>query len=272
MNAASSTLIADLGNSRLKLAWFEGERCSGMRVVSRPVEGTALQEAIGALLPTTTPAVIGIGSVSDEARSIAALFGDRAPVVLLTGDMPAPIAVRYGTPGSLGVDRLANAVGAAALFPHRAALAVDVGTCITADLVLPGEGYVGGLISPGPWMRARAMNAYSARLPLVMPEEAPPLLGTDTHSSLAAGVFHGVRFELEGLIATLRAQWPGLAVVLTGGGAPPWAAALKSGIFADPSLTLRGLHALLLHHIASRGLPVAGTVAAGPVGPGPAGG
>jgi type III pantothenate kinase len=154
----------------------------------------------------------------------------------------------YRTPVTLGVDRLANALGAVSLFPGRAVIAVDLGTCITYDVVDAEGCYAGGLITPGMRMRAKAMNAYSARLPLVRPTGEPPLIGTDTEGSLLAGVHHGVRAELQGLIADLGQGSHRCAVVLTGGDAPRFTKALKSGIFADPLLTLRGLHALLIHH------------------------
>jgi type III pantothenate kinase len=70
-------------------------------------------------------------------------------------------------------------------------------------------------------------------------------MGTGTASSLASGAFHGLLMEVWGFIAHFTAQHPGLAVVIGGGDALRFATALKSGIFAHPSLTLIGLHALL---------------------------
>jgi type III pantothenate kinase len=91
------------------------------------------------------------------------------------------------------------------------------------------------------------MNAYSARLPLVEPPADAALMGTDTTTSLASGVHHGIVHELEGFIDRLEHHYPGIAVVLTGGDGLRFARALKSGIFAHPFLTLEGLHAILLH-------------------------
>jgi type III pantothenate kinase len=206
-------------------------------------------------LAHSRPTHVVIGSVGRPDYGFMHELGRIAPVVEARGDMP--LGTLYATPGTLGVDRLANAVGARAMFPGRPVLVFDLGTCITADLVDTGGTHLGGTISPGLRMRARAMHAYSARLPEVQPPELVPLVGRDTDQSLASGIVHGIRWELAGMIAETAYEHPGLAVVLTGGDAPRFMRALKSGIFADPLLTLRGLHGILQHTLAD------GTAAAG---------
>jgi type III pantothenate kinase len=172
---------------------------------------------------------------------------DLAPLTQVTGGTATPLRIDYKTPESLGADRLANAVAAAALYPARPVLAIDLGTCITYDLVDAHGTYLGGLISPGHHMRAQAMHMLTARLPEVDPPTHPPLIGRSTLECLAAGTHHGTRAELKALIAECRQQYPGLAVVLTGGDAPRFARALENGIFAHPYLTLLGLLEILLH-------------------------
>lgn len=231
-------LVIDIGNSREKLGLFSGGRLLDQGVVS----GGA--GAVRDWLKDRTARRIAIGATGDAEgweQELAAL----APVTVLKGDGPSPLTNTYGTPGTLGVDRLANAVGASRMFRGRAALAIDLGTCITFDLVDAGGRYLGGAISPGMRMRARAMHEHSVRLPEADTDGPEEAIGTSTMGSLLAGIHQGIRHELAGWIAELRYQQPDLAVVLTGGDAPRFARALKSGIFADPSLTLRGLHALL---------------------------
>ncbi|MCC6399234.1 MAG: type III pantothenate kinase [Flavobacteriales bacterium] len=236
-------LVVDIGNSRVKLALFQGPRVLRFARIDR-LDADALQSFLGADRPTH----IAAASVGVPVGPLLHVLSAHGPVVELTGASPAPLPNTYSTPSTLGVDRLANAAALHALFPGRPALAIDLGTCITYDLVLPGTGFVGGAISPGPRMRGQAMHRYSARLPLVEDPGRPALVGTDTLGGLASGIHHGVRFELAGMIGELGQQHTGLAVVLTGGAAPAFAAALKSGNFADPLLTLRGLHVLLAHH------------------------
>lgn len=243
MEILDHDLVIDLGNTRLKAALF-GD-FGPVRTFFSP-HGD-LNDLLAWLGPLKPRAVV-LGSVAAPDPAFEAALAILGPLVVLSGNSPSPVRSAYWTPITLGVDRLANVVGAVSLFPGRPVIAVDIGTCITYDVV-NGEGlYAGGLITPGMLMRARAMNAYSARLPLVRPAEAPPLVGSDTQGSLLAGVHHGVRAELKGLIADLGQGSAAYAVVITGGDALRFAKALKNGIFADPLLTLRGLHALLLHH------------------------
>ena len=230
-------LVIDRGNSRQKLALFQDGRCIDHTVVGLNPDGWL------PWLNGRVPVRIAIGA-SGEALPVSDLQR-LAPVTVLRGDSPAPIRTAYATPATLGVDRWANAVAIAGMFPGRAALAVDLGTCITFDLVDPSGCHLGGAISPGLRMRAAAMHAHTARLPEVDPDGDVQAFGTSTESALRAGVVTGIRYELEGWAREGRYQWPDLAVVLTGGDAPRVARALKSGIFADPLLTLRGLHALL---------------------------
>ncbi len=258
-------LVLDAGNTRLKAALFGPEGVERRAVLQR-----GDLAALTAWLGGVRPRGIVLGSVAAPDDAFEQGLSGIAPLLVVTGASPAPLRSRYATPLTLGVDRLANAVGAAVRFPGRPVVVVDLGTCITYDLVGSDGIYRGGIISPGMGMRARAMNAYSARLPLVEPGGAPVLVGESTEESLAAGVHHGVRAELTTLLAELVHEMPGAAVVLTGGDALRFARALKSGIFADPSLTLTGLHALLLHHRSLATGPAGG--AGGPGGHGAVGG
>ena len=237
-------LVLDIGNSRSKLALFQGATVLRAGILEHPDLLTVQR-----FIDRAPVRAIAVASVGDTGPELVAALAPYSRTVLLTGQSPSPLRISYDTPETLGVDRLANSVAAASMFPGRSVLVVDIGTCITYDLVTVQNGFEGGLISPGPYMRAQAMHAYSARLPLIDPVTDGPLIGRSTRASLSAGVFHGIRYEIEGVVHDLRQQASDLAVVLTGGGAPPSIAALKIGIFADPLLTLRGSHVLLLHQL-----------------------
>lgn len=236
--------MVDIGNTRTKAVLFHGGRITRHSTADRPEELD-----LGALTDGRGLDGVALASVGHPSEEVRALFSALAPVQVITGTSPTPVDVAYRTPETLGVDRLANAVAIALLFPGRSMLAVDLGTCITYDLVRPREGFIGGAITPGPRMRSRAMHAYSARLPLTDPDPRAPMVGRDTRECLATGVFHGVVHEIAGIVSDLRQQAPDLGVVLTGGAALPFVHALKSGIFADPFLTLRGLYAIHLHNL-----------------------
>lgn len=237
-------LIIDIGNSRVKAAMFRGERL--LRV-------TAIASGDRSSLQSIAEAhrfdAIAIGSVASSDPQLVDALRANAPVLEITGDTPSPVRSGYGTPLTLGADRLANAVAAAGFFPGRAVLAIDAGTCITYDVV-DGQGtYLGGAISPGMRMRAQSMHDFSARLPLVEADvPMPDPFGTTTLESLRSGVLNGLHGEITGFMGAFRSLHPDGAVVFTGGDGLRLARAMKSGIFAHPFLTLEGYRRILLHH------------------------
>jgi type III pantothenate kinase len=255
VHTTADVLVLDVGNTRTKLGLFhQGRLWRNGAIASGDTGGLA------AFLAGARPGHIVLGSVAATDAAWEDHLRTLAPLTIVTGASPAPVRSAYRTPLTLGVDRLANATGAWRMFPGRPALAIDLGTCITYDLVDPTGAYRGGAIAPGLRMRLKAMNAYSARLPVMEPVTAPEPWGQDTASSLTSGAQWGVLFELQGFIGRARHEFPDLAVVLTGGDAVWFSRALKSGIFAHPSLTLEGLYAIRDHQ---RGLSTDGSTAAG---------
>jgi type III pantothenate kinase len=257
-------LVIDVGNTRTKLALFDGGSMVAYRAESNSDHDVVIATARG-----WRPGRIALGCVAREEPILVRELEHIAPTLVIRGSTPAPLENAYATPLTLGADRLANAVAAAAFFPGRASLAIDLGTCITYDLVDAAGIYRGGAISPGLRMRAQAMHAYSARLPLVDPDRAVEMFASTTTDALRAGIFHGVLGEVCGFIQAHVHQAPEGAVVLTGGDAQQMARALKSGIFAHPFLTLEGYRLILAHQ--SRGGTSGYGVPGGDSSPRPAG-
>ena len=237
-------LVIDVGNTRAKAVLFDRGAVVRSAVLSDR-DATAVMDFLGGLRPTA----IVVGSVAETVNDLAGRLTELAPVLVVTGSTPLPIRNAYGTPLTLGVDRSANAVAAVRRFPGRNVLVIDAGSCITYDIVDVTGTFRGGAISPGLQMRVKAMNTYSARLPLVDLPDLPPLLGGTTEEALQAGVHHGAMAEMSGFIRQYADQFPQLVVILTGGDGLRAARALKNGIFAVPFLTLEGLHAILDHHL-----------------------
>ena len=241
MEARTDRLVLDIGNTRTKLGLF-----ANGRLVRHAVSANGDLAAIRSIAASGQVGQIVVGSVTGEDRTFLDQLASLGNVVVITGTSPSHLRSAYTTPHTLGADRWANAVGASLMFPERAVLSVSLGTCMILDLVDASGTYQGGIIAPGFGMRARALNAFTARLPLIEPPAQPMRIGRSTAECLAAGVHHGLRAELSGTIAEIRQQHGDLAVVVTGGDAVRFARALENGIFAHPFLTLHGLHALSL--------------------------
>lgn len=171
----------------------------------------------------------------------------------LDGETPLPFENNYGSPETLGADRVAAVAGGIALYPGKPLLIIDAGTCITLEYYHPDQGYLGGRILPGIDMRFRAMHEFTGALPRITDYPLTyreQLYGNNTRDSLVSGVLEGVAGEMEQAAGRFRALSPELVVLLTGGNAGFFASFFKNEIFAVPELVLAGLNAILLHNAA----------------------
>lgn len=161
-------------------------------------------------------------------------------------ETPIPIENGYATPQTLGLDRLAAAVAANALYPNSNVLIVDFGTAITVDFVSAEGRFLGGNISPGAATRFRALHHFTKRLPLCeLDEESVRLLGNSTRTAIESGVVNGIVYEIEGYIRDLQQRYNNLRIIFTGGESDFFAKRLKNTIFATYDLVAYGLNRIL---------------------------
>ena len=151
----------------------------------------------------------------------------------------------YDTPNTIGPDRIANVCGAMYFHPKDTCLVIDLGTCITYDVIDKGLIYYGGAISPGVKLRFNAMNDYTARLPRLENAENASFPGVDTKQSIICGIYYGILGEMKQFIHETEQSFGTVKVHLTGGDHQRFEKGLKSPIFANPKLTLWGLYELL---------------------------
>ena len=156
-----------------------------------------------------------------------------------------PFINAYKTPKTLGVDRMGLMAAAAKTYPKQNVLVIDVGTCITYDVLTQENTYVGGLISLGYNMRYKSLNEFTGKLPLIAHRSTETTLGVDTQSSIQAGVFHGVFHEIQGQIDHFRHKYQDLTIILTGGDCKQLSKRLKNTIFAHPNFLVTGLDYIL---------------------------
>ncbi|GAA4849897.1 type III pantothenate kinase [Algivirga pacifica] len=156
-----------------------------------------------------------------------------------------PIHNLYTTPHTLGLDRLAGVMGAKVHFPEDACLVIDMGTCVTFDFIDEHNQYHGGSISPGLSMRFKALEAFTARLPLCSTNPEIGLIGNSTEQSIQSGVYHGLKAEIIGIIQHYQEKFGKIKVILCGGDGIYFEKALKPFIFADYHLIHYGLNRIL---------------------------
>ncbi len=247
MSANAVTVTLDQGNSSTKLVAYAVDDCHevGCAVIRGNDTESQLRHAIQG---TNVQAAIGC-TVSDANNLRTLLNATGAPMVMeLTCQTQVPLKNLYTSPETLGTDRLAAAVGARAIEPERDLLVADIGTACTFDVVSAAGEYLGGNISPGPGMRLRALNHFTARLPLVSGHaDFIPGIGGNTVDALRAGAMRGVVAELLYYSGGGETR----SIILSGGWAPEIAALLPTGVAYRicPHLVNQGLNHILHHNL-----------------------
>ena len=234
-------LVIDIGNTLRKVAVFSekgvllhlfSEKRLTIPFLENLFKEFDLQRAI-------------VSSVSKGDEEALEWLDAHTRLVRFTHDCRLPVSIRYATPKTLGTDRLANAVGANALYPGRNVLSIVAGTCLIADFVNAEGVYLGGSIAPGLRMRFQALEHFTARLPLVEPEKNAPLIGDTTQTSILSGVINGMAAEINGLTDRYRKLYPGVKVLFSGGDSELLQNFVKKRIFAAQNPILFGLHKIL---------------------------
>lgn len=233
-------LVIDIGNTRVKAGLFIN---NGLHKVLYPDTPTHhLQDAIG---DQKIQKVI-ISSVKKDVQQVRNYWEDHCPTWVLSKDTKLPIEIDYDTPETLGNDRIAGVVGGRFLFNSGPVLSIDIGTCITFDILTAENHYLGGSISPGIDLRYKSMNAFTSSLPLVEIRSMDSFIGNSTETSISTGVINGIAREIDGVIGQYEIQFEGLKTVICGGDARYFVNHLKKKIFANQNLVLLGLHKILL--------------------------
>lgn len=239
-------LTIDQGNSAAKIALWRADRLEKLSIEPRLTPDVVSRFVDDA--GERVDAAIYCSVVSKGTEIVAGLANKVHRVIRLTSDMPLPIAIDYGTPGSLGADRIAAAVGAWAIYPGEPLFVVDAGTAVTYDVVTAQGHFVGGNIAPGMRMRLEALHRFTARLPRVeVPRELPTdsFLGHDTASAMILGAIYGI----VGSISYYKNHLPeGTKVVMTGGWAQELSRLCDFDITVDPHLVSKGLNRILLYN------------------------
>lgn len=250
-------LTLDFGNSQLFGGVFAGD---GLTVRFRkPSRPTPSSDELGLFLRSvlrengSDPAGIGevaLCSVVPDAiypmRSCCRKYFGIDPFILQAGARTG-LKIRYRNPIEVGSDRIANAIGAASLYPDRNAVVVDLGTATTFDVVSADRQYLGGVIVPGVRTSVEALEMKTARLPNVEIVQATELVGRSTIECIQAGLYFGNLAIIRELSTEIRRQTfkgePTL-VIGTGGFSQLFE---SSGVFdvVIPELVLLGLRRAL---------------------------
>ena len=238
-------IVIDIGNTRTKAGVFK--------------DGKLLHQYAGKLeevlvnLQSYNASNVIVSAVGLGVEEAIKAFEGKSTVLVFDRLLKFPLEIEYSTPETLGLDRLAAALGAVALKPGKNTLVIDMGSCITIDFIKEGKVFCGGVISPGFDMRFKAMHTFTAKLPLLSSVELDSnieqLPAGSTKECMIAGVVMGIKFEIEGHLAYYRSIYSDTEVTMTGGDASHFENKFNTPIFTKDSLVLVGLNSVLEYHV-----------------------
>jgi type III pantothenate kinase len=223
-------LAIDAGNTNIVFALVQdGEIRARWRVATDPrrtadeyavwlrqlldLEGYRVDEVGAVIISTVVPrALHNLEVLASKYFKTDALVAGRAPIEW-------GISLDVEEPGSVGADRVVNAIAAHAL--HEGDLVVvDFGTATTFDVVDYSGAYKGGIIAPGINLSLDALVNAAAMLPRIA-IEAPQdrsVIGRTTEDQMLIGVFWGYVAMIEGLVQRMKVEIGRPVKVISTGG------------------------------------------------------
>lgn len=257
-NKASShelqhVLAVNIGNTVTKLGVFAGDDLVATWVVTTPSVITTSE--VKSVLMTFAAAcdfdwnITGsiVSSVAPRITDawIAALAHEcgRRPLVVGPG-LKSGIKLGYSDPSEIGADRIADMVGARAIYGSPLVV-INLEAATTLEVIDDKGDFVGGIIAPGLESSASTLSAIAAKIPVIDLKAPSSVIGKSTREAVQAGVVLGEIARIDGLV---EAIWNELGyqtnVVAAGSGAAVIQALSKTVNETVENLTLRGLKVL----------------------------
>jgi len=138
-------------------------------------------------------------------------------VLLVTGELETGMKILYKRPVDVGADRIANAVAAKEIYGVPC-IVVDMGTATTFDVISSKGEYLGGVISPGMEISAKALFKNAAKLFDVELKKPPSVIGDSTTRSIQSGIFWGVIGQVDYILKKIEEQLKEKPILIATGG------------------------------------------------------
>jgi type III pantothenate kinase len=241
-------LAIDIGNTQTVLGIFDGARLERSWRISSRREMTA--DEVGVLLAGLLAPYAGrvrdavLGSVVPPLTGgfVQAVQGlGVADLLEVAPGVRTGLQIKTENPQEVGADRIVNAV---AVHEHHPcpAVAIDLGTATTLDVITAAGEYLGGIICPGPGLGADALALRTARLLRVDLTVPARVIGRSSVEAIRSGLLYGHAAMVDGLVRRIEDELDSaVTVVVTGGLADRLVPLMTRVDVSDPHLTLEGL-------------------------------
>lgn len=245
-------LCIDVGNTNICFGVYEGRELLGSFRLRTDRERTADEIGLYAMeyfhtfgLPVEGVEDVMICSVVPQIMApltecVLRYFG-KTPMVIGQG-VDAGLAYAVDSGERLGGDRAVACVAARALY-GAPCIVLDFGTATTLDALNEKGEYMGGCISAGLEVTARALTDRAALLPQIPLERPERVLNSTTVGHIQAGVVLGYLGAMEYLVARARQELgvPDCPAIATGGLAKAAVGESESIRIVEHDLVLEGL-------------------------------
>lgn len=220
-------LTIDIGNTHTVFGIYNGNKLLGdWRVtsfVTRTEDETGMlikQFCDDAGVPSKKISSIGISSVVPNLTDVCIRMAEKYFMVeptVISAELDLGITIKYDDPRSVGADRLCNAVAGYSKYKGPIVI-VDFGTATTFDVVSKNGEYLGGVIMAGVETTATELHRRAARLPKVDLKFPEKVIGTNTVTSMQAGILYGALDSMEMMIRRISKELDDYPTVIATGG------------------------------------------------------
>ena len=249
-------LAIDISNTNIKFGLYHSDTMKHHWVVSTARQRTADEYAmvLSDLLRHANHALTDIDDIiiSSVVPPLTPTFQDLAlrycgkQALIIDHSVDLGFRLLVDNPWELGSDRMMTTFAVHQLYGGPAII-IAFSTATTFDVVSPEGDFLGGAIAPGLTISAEALSNAASRLYRV--DMTPPrsALGKNTIENMQSGIIYGHVGLVQGLIARLRKEIPGVTderevkIIAHGGLAPLMAPIIPEIQYINQYLPLEGL-------------------------------
>ncbi len=254
-------MTMDIGNTSIKVALFRGEELvQYWRLTTDDTRtsdefgivladlfrhnGVSMGDVSGIMISSVVP------TINYTIDHMCRNYFKQEPRFLAPGTKTG-IHIKYDNPRELGSDRIANAVGAFALYGGPC-IFIDFGTATTYGVVSAEGEFLGGAIAPGIKMAAEGLVKSAAKLPRVELQRPDTVIARTTVSNMQSGLIYGFTGAVEYIVRRMKEELgePSAKVIATGGMARLIAPESNAIDHLDGLLTLKGLRLIYERNLA----------------------
>ena len=241
-------LTLDIGNTNTSIGVFDNKNLVEKYRISSDINktedeyGVLLENILkehkinGAIVSSVVPQL-------KETIKLAVSKYLKVNPVSLSYKSKMPITLALDNNSEIGADRIANA-SACVLKYKLPAIVIDFGTATTFDIVDENKTFLGGIITAGVEIQARALSKYTSKLPKLKIEAPQNAIGKNTISAMLSGIVSGHQCLIEGMIKKCSKELSKTPTVIATGGFSEVLFDKNIIDYVDKDLTLYGLKEL----------------------------